>query len=66
MIKILNKIKCLLSIHDWSKWTVVKSIGRYEEKLKRTCSRCGKIHLYEGLTEVDMITRDVSPYKYKN
>jgi len=47
-------IKCILG-HKWSKWEYVKPIGRYEDKLKRHCKRCGKTDIYIGLTEKDIL-----------
>jgi len=40
--------------HKWKKWDYIKPIGRYEHKLSRVCSRCGKKEIYIGLTDMDI------------
>ena len=43
-------IWCMLFGHKYSDWEYIKPIGRYEDKLKRKCSQCGKVETYVGLT----------------
>lgn len=47
------KIVCLIFGHNWSKWKYIKAIGRYDEKLMRTCKRCSNDDFYVGSTEYD-------------
>jgi len=60
------KLLCLIGIHKWSSWEYIGDIGRYEQKLKSTCDRCGKPKIYIGITDQDIETRKLSPYKYKH
>jgi hypothetical protein len=52
---------CILG-HNWSFWKYVKASGRYDEMLKRTCHRCGKVEFYTGTVEIDEKGRKV-PHK---
>lgn len=45
------KLLCFFLGHKWSSWEYVRAIGRYDEKLKRTCKRCQKFQNYVGLTD---------------
>lgn len=44
---------CIIFAHKWGKWKYIKPIGRYDEKLKRTCQRCGKVEEYIGSTKIN-------------
>lgn len=59
-------IKCLFGFHKWGKWSVVKPIGRYTQRLKKTCEVCGKIVKYDGLVDKCIETGELSPYVSKN
>lgn len=48
------KIICFFIGHKWSIWKYVKSIGRYDELIKRTCSRCNHVEMYKGMTDYDI------------
>lgn len=48
------KIICFFIGHRWSKWKYVKSIGRYDELIKRSCIRCNHDEIYKGMTEYDI------------
>lgn len=42
---------CFLLGHDWSDWIYIKSVGRWDERLKRNCKRCKKHQNYTGPVE---------------
>jgi hypothetical protein len=42
---------CFIIGHRWSSWKYIKSIGRYDELLKKTCKRCGHEEFYKGMTD---------------
>ena len=54
-------IFCILG-HKWSFWKYVKASGRYDEMLKRTCNRCGRVEFYTGMVDLDEKGRKV-PHK---
>lgn len=60
------KLLCLIGIHKWSDWKFIRDIGRYEQKLKSECKRCGKSKFYTGMTEKDIQTGKLSPYTMKH
>lgn len=60
----MKRLLCLIGIHDFGKWSYVKPIGRYEHKLMRKCSRCGKTETYTGLTKIDIISGKHSPHEW--
>lgn len=41
--------------HRWTRWKYVKSVGRYDELLKKTCKRCGRTKFYKGVTETTIV-----------
>lgn len=47
------RIICFFIGHKWSNWKYVKSIGRYDELIKRSCQRCRHGEFYKGMTECD-------------
>jgi hypothetical protein len=47
------RVICFLFGHKWSKWKYIRAIGRYDEKLQRTCCRCHENDFYTGLTDYD-------------
>jgi len=59
------RILCLFGIHKWSDWEYIGDIGRWEQKLKSDCKRCGKTKIYIGITDQDIETRKLSPHKNK-
>lgn len=56
------RLICLLIGHKWSDWKYIKTIGRYDERLDRTCDRCKTIETYIGPTEFDEFGRKI-PYE---
>lgn len=58
-------IKCIFG-HKYGEWIDLGPIGRYNDKLKRTCIRCDKSYYYIGLTEKCIISGKKIPYIYKN
>ena len=42
---------CSVIGHAWSRWRYIRAFGRYDDRLDRTCKRCGKIETYTGLTD---------------
>jgi len=56
------RIICFFIGHKWSSWKYVKAIGRYDERLKRTCIRCGSNETYTGQTDYTP-TGEKIPYK---
>jgi hypothetical protein len=61
---ILKWLVCLFTGHNWTRWKYVRSVGRYDEVLKRNCKRCSRMELYKGLTE-STITGDKIPFGYE-
>ena len=55
------KIRCSLGYHKWGNWEYIKPIGRYEAKIKCTCTRCGASNIYSGLISKDFVTGEVEP-----
>lgn len=47
----LKRIICYFVGHSWGKWLFIRAIGRWDERLKRTCRRCRKIQVYTGPTD---------------
>jgi len=60
------KLLCKLGRHKDGKWKSIGSSGKYNERLKRVCERCGKTDIYVGITERCIETGDVMPYEYKH
>lgn len=60
------KIKCIIFGHKFDQWVSVKPIGKYEERLKRTCKICGKIETYTGFIQTDIVDGSKSPYILKH
>jgi hypothetical protein len=48
----MKKILCLFT-HKWSDWEYIGSSGRYDEKLRKECKRCGSFDIYIGPTDID-------------
>jgi hypothetical protein len=53
-------IKCFFG-HKYDKWEYIGPSGRYYSKLKRVCKKCGKIDIYIGLIEEDILTGSKIP-----
>lgn len=62
----IQKIKCYFGFHNYGNWEHIGIVNKYQEKLKRRCSCCGKLHYYTGLTQRDIETDAVSPYIFKD
>lgn len=58
-------IKCIFG-HKYGEWVDLGPYGRYGDKLKRTCVRCGKSDIYNGLTERCIINNKKIPYINKD
>lgn len=59
----MKSIKCLFNFHSYNNWLVIgksKEI-KYFDILKRRCSSCGKIDIYEGFTQNCIIDGSKSP-----
>jgi hypothetical protein len=52
--------------HKYSKWEFIETLDELgkPDKLIRKCIKCGKIQEYIGLTNVDIITGEKTPYIY--
>ncbi len=47
------KVLCYIIGHRWSNWKYVKTIGRYDEMIDRSCVRCAKRIIYTGPTKIN-------------
>ena len=45
------KLICFFLGHKWSKWIYLGVSGRYDERLKKVCQRCGNQNFYTGTTD---------------
>ena len=59
----MKRLLCLIGIHDFGKWSYIKPIGRYEQKLMRFCKRCGRSQIYIGQTQTNKLTGEQTPYE---
>lgn len=62
----IKNIKCFFGFHKFSKWKHVGMIGKYQERLKKICTNCGKLDIYHGMVETCIETGEKSPYIFKN
>lgn len=58
----MKNIKCFFGSHTFSKWEHVNKIGRYQDRLKKRCEKCGKIEYYEGSIKICIETGEKTPY----
>jgi len=56
-------MKCYF-LHRYDKWKFIETLDELgkPDKLIRKCKKCGKIDEYIGLTNIDIITNEKTPY----
>lgn len=59
-------IKCKFGFHKYGKWNIINQHEFGVETLNKQCNVCGKVKIYNGLIEIDIITDEHSPYIFKN
>lgn len=63
-------IRCFIGFHKWTNWEFIGEeitpTGFTLDVLERKCKRCGKNHNYTGISEIDILTGEKSPYLFKD
>lgn len=62
----MNFLKKIFHIHKWDKWKHISKLDGYRDYLERKCIKCGKVQTYKGITEVNIISGELSPYIFKH